>query len=225
MLGKLSPLQSTLVLLGCLAIAIASVIYAPATAGGAAMVTISTIVAFLLRPPGGQAPGAPGAPGAGSPPEPSPTVPEGRGREPGGLRGLVLGLFLLPLALGCASASGARREQARAAVLATAEGLHVADAGCAALALVRKDRDLAVACADGYDVGRAGILGSASAVDAWDTAPEGRERVACNVAAALGGLETMIAAIRAKGGDVPPVVADARALVAVLGGGCPSGAR
>lgn len=223
MLGKLSPLQSTLVLLGCLAIAIVAVVYAPATAGGAAMVTISTIVAFLLRPPG-QAPGAPGAPGEGSPPEP-PTVPEGRGRAPGGLRGLVLGLFLLPLALGCASASGARREQARAAVLATAEGLHVADAGCAALALARKDRDLAVACADGYDVGRAGILGSASAVDAWDTAPEGRERVACNVAAALGGLETMIAAIRAKGGDVPPVVADARALVAVLGGGCPSGAR
>ncbi len=79
--------------------------------------------------------------------------------------------------------------------------------------------------ADGYDVGRAGILGSASAVDAWDTAPDGRERVACNVGSALRGLETMITAIRAKGGDVPPVVADARALVAVLGGGCPDGAR
>lgn len=224
MLGKLSPLQSTLVLLGCLVIAIVAVVYAPATAGGAAMVTISTIVAFLLRPPGG-APGAPGAPGAGSPPEPPPTVPEGRGPAPGGLRVLVLGLLVLPLALGCASASGARREQARAAVLATAEGLRVADAGCAALALARKDRDLAVACADGYDVGRAGIVGSALAVDAWDAAPEGRARVACNVASALGGLEAMIAAIHAKGGDVPPIVADARALVGALGGGCPDGAR
>lgn len=117
------------------------------------------------------------------------------------LLGLALALALVaPLALsGCASTSGARREQARAAVLATAEGLRVADRACAALSIVKQDRELALACASGYDVGRAGVLATAGAVDAWDQ-PSERARLACSLAAALGGLEQIAAAMQTAEG-------------------------
>lgn len=137
------------------------------------------------------------------------------------LRALVAAALAAVTLSGCASTSGARREQARAAVLATAEGLRVADRACAALSIVKRDRELALACADAYEVGRTGVLAGAGAVDAWDQ-PTERARLACSLAAALGGLEQIAGAMRARGGEVPAIVSDARAL-AMLVGGCPRG--
>lgn len=136
---------------------------------------------------------------------------------------LALALVILcaaPLLLsGCAPSS---RATARAAVLATAEGLRVGDQACAALATRRADRELAEACAAAYEVGRPAVIAAAGAVDAWER-PGARERVACSLAAALGGLEAIVAEMRRRGGEaVPPLLSDARALVALVGG-CPRG--
>lgn len=80
MLARLSPLQTLIVFLGCLA----AIIVAHRLSPGAVALVASlsgTVVAALLRPPGAVEPPAPPAPpgGSGAPPDPPPTVPEGRG--------------------------------------------------------------------------------------------------------------------------------------------------
>lgn len=116
----------------------------------------------------------------------------------------------------CSSAPVTPREQARGAVLAVAEAVHVADETCASVALARHDRDLASTCADAYDEARAALVATATAVDAWDDATT-RTSVLCRTAAAVRGLEAISYAVRAAGASVPPIVDDALALASALG--------
>lgn len=130
-------------------------------------------------------------------------------------------LVVVAFALLVAGCGPSTRAAARAGVLATAEGLRTVDQACAGLALQRGDRELAEACAAGYDGGRAGLLVTAGVVDAWDR-PEARARVACGLVAALAGLDAMLHAMARRGYQPPPIVADARALAGAVGG-CPRG--
>jgi hypothetical protein len=138
--------------------------------------------------------------------------------------GLATPLLLLALAFAPIGCAHPERPQARAAVLATAAAVRAADEACARLALARVDHALADRCAAEYAAARVALVDTAAAVDAWHAAPATQPSTVCALAAGASHAAAMAAAIRGAGGDVPPVVEDAAALVAALGscnGGAP----
>jgi hypothetical protein len=127
-------------------------------------------------------------------------------------------LFVAATCSGCAWLTGrdVERPQARAAVLAVSQAVQTADEVCAAVALAKSDRPLALRCAEAYTKARASLLATASAVDAWEKSST-RDSVTCALVEAVPHLRTMGEAIRDGGGRVPPLLDDALALVEVLG--------
>lgn len=127
----------------------------------------------------------------------------------------------LGLAIGCASlprglSSDPARETARAAVLATAEGLKVADGECARIVRSTGDRELGEQCDAAYTVARATLVGAGAGVDAWDKV-EARESVTCAIVEATRELARVAVELRSKGGHVPPLIDDAMTLARMLG--------
>lgn len=124
--------------------------------------------------------------------------------------------FAMIAAVGCMPANSlAPRETARGAVLVTAQAFVELDHACAAVAIKKSDGRLAGKCADTYDAARAGLMVAANSIDAWDAASAGK--TTCAIAASLKALMGSAELVKTSGGTVPPVVDDAKALVAVLG--------
>lgn len=129
--------------------------------------------------------------------------------------GLVALVFALLLLEGCrAFESEVPREAARAAVLTTSEGVRLASDACAAHALATKDLELARRCARAYDAARLSLVATAAGVDAWERAD--RDSITCAVRTASAELELLTRELEAKGGRVPPIVADSFRLVSAL---------
>lgn len=117
-----------------------------------------------------------------------------------------------------APASDPARETARSVVLVVAEGVHAADAACAAVAITRRSEELANKCAVAYKLARNATLAAGEGIDSWDAASRGA--IACAVVKAGSALATMAEIIRGAGANLPPVLTDALALVPVLAGVC-----
>lgn len=110
------------------------------------------------------------------------------------------------------------RETARSVVLVVAEAVHAADSACAAVAITRRDPELAEKCVVAYKLARGATVAAGESIDAWDAGSRGA--IACAVVKAGNALATMVDAIRSGGATVPPVIVDALALVPVLSGVC-----
>ena len=122
-------------------------------------------------------------------------------------------LIVLCALLGWCSGCTTPREQARGAVLVTADAVRLADTTCAEAAIkmgrIHTSRavDLAGRCADAYDVARTSLLVAEAGVDAWDDAD--RAQTACAFARASGALLRMSTAMRDAGVQIPTIVEDA----------------
>lgn len=89
---------------------------------------------------------------------------------------------------------------------------------CAAISLERSDLPLAKTCVDAYDVARPALLGAAQTIDGWDSGAAGD--IACATLRAADALRSMVTAIRAAGGSVPPSTDAALGMAPVLAGVC-----
>lgn len=100
--------------------------------------------------------------------------------------------LLVLVLMGCAGGAprpGAEppvRARVRAAVLAVAEGVSIADKLCARLARDRKDLELATNCIDDYRTARDAALAAERSLDAGDVA-----RAGCQAAPAVRALASM----------------------------------
>lgn len=142
----------------------------------------------------------------------------------GPLASLVLRAGLLIVLVGAlvsCSPSGpaqAPREAARSTVLVLSYAVSASATECAAISLERTDEALAKTCVDAYDIARAALSGAAEAVDGWESGAAGN--IACAALRAADALSSMVDAIRAAGGSVPPSAADALKLAPALAGVC-----
>lgn len=108
------------------------------------------------------------------------------------------------------------RAVARGAVLATAEAVKAADEACARVGADLRDGELLARCEGHYTTARAALMGTATALDLWDSVTN-HEPLACSLVRATRELEAVRQELDARGRPSPPVVADALALVAALG--------
>jgi hypothetical protein len=135
----------------------------------------------------------------------------------------VIATFLaLELLLGChgpAPKLADERALARGAVEVTAAAVAAADKACAELGTQTRDVPLLRRCEHLYNAARGFLVPAAQAVDAWDRVSSVRS-VRCGLVQAVAELEQLAQELGAHGVRVPPIVADARALVTAIGG-CP----
>lgn len=133
---------------------------------------------------------------------------------------IVFYLLLWAIGYGLSACQDARhptRDQARAAVVVTAEGVRVFGEICARYTLAEKDLDLARECARAYDAARLSLIGVSAGVDAWDRSQTTRESVTCAIIHALSEMEVAEDRLR-RVGQFILVLTDARQLVSLLGG-------
>ncbi len=127
--------------------------------------------------------------------------------------GVVALIVASMLTSGCATL--APREQARAAVLVTAEATVSADHACAEVAIAKHDLALATKCADAYKPARLALIAASVAVDTWDDATS-RASVSCAVKHPTAALTELSGEVVKAGGNVPKVVDDALSLASLL---------
>lgn len=131
---------------------------------------------------------------------------------------MLVNLVLCLLTAGCPGEAKTPRENARAVVLTTAEGVRAGDLACAATAKAKGDLALAETCAAAVKEAREALLAAEAGVDAWDAAAQGK--VPCAVAKAGAAVSKILDAIKRAGGQPPGVLEDALKLAPVLLGGC-----
>lgn len=131
---------------------------------------------------------------------------------------VLAALVLTVVETGCSSTPRSpERAAARAAVETTASATVALDEACALVAIAYDDLEMAQRCVKAYDAARVILIGVANGVDSWDRFEQTRTSIRCAVAAALAELQTMASLIRGHSQNVPPIVDDARALVAQIG--------
>ena len=118
---------------------------------------------------------------------------------------------------GCAAAP-TERAQARGAMVSVSHAARTLDQTCAAVALERSDLELARACERSYAAAREFLVDASELVDRWgDGGSDPRRRVACAVKHAAAEIAIMARDLEQRGARSPPAVADALAIVALLG--------
>lgn len=109
------------------------------------------------------------------------------------------------------------RSIARGAVYATAEAIRAADEACAEVGKATGDMALLERCERHYSTARVAVISTAKAVDLWDRAGTS-ESVTCALVEAMAEVDAIGADLTDKGRPLPPIITDARELVAALGG-------
>ncbi len=103
----------------------------------------------------------------------------------------------------------------RAAVVLVAEGVKAADEVCANVAQSRKDVDLAIKCAESYDLARPFLLAAEMALDASQT-----NDAACSLSNAVQALFRFQLTLSHVGIPLPAISRDALSFAAGLSGLC-----
>lgn len=135
---------------------------------------------------------------------------------------LLAMLTTILLGLGCRDIKYPPRQQARSAVIVTAESIRVFSVICARYIVIEgetdreKALDLGNTCKDGYDSARLALIGTADAVDKWDSSQTTRDSIVCSVKHALDALEPSLVKLRQRNVTVA-VVDDARQILVALG--------